>query len=376
MLKPPVRGLLASCVMISSRSAYGSPDITVTQIEYRPPKGQREDGAGPFSRLIRAIKSKETLLWWLHSIWALLFGLGVMWLGAKNFVYLRVIVFHIGFIWLSSLFLPVLLHSRWFSPSWQERVRLVVNYFNRNFYQQLLFFLLPIYYASTTMGSRNVVFLVLLSASAVLSTLDVIYDRYLSVRWQLTALFFAFNLFASINVMLPVMLAVSHRWSLWISAILALVGFHSMLYRLSGMHGRSAGLLVGAAACVLLLMITVFAPYIPPAPLTLASVEFGKGVESLHIVGPLSSLPADPGRIFVVTAIRAPLGLKEGVRHRWYLNGRLLWTSREYLFSGGSRDGYRIWTMINWPRDLKGNALTVDVETGNGQLIGRARLTR
>jgi hypothetical protein len=348
----------------------------VTEKECRAPKGQKENSAGSFSRLVRLIKSRETLLWWLHSIWALLFGLGMMWLGAKNFIYLRIIVFHIGFIWLSSLFLPALLHSRWFSPSWQERVRLVVNYFNRNFYQQLLFFLLPIYYASTTMGSRNMVFLVLLSISAVLSTMDVIYDRYLSVRWQLTAVFFAFNLFASINVMLPVMLAVSHHWSLWISAILALIGFHSMLYRLSGVRGRSARLLLVAAACVLLAMITVFSPYIPPAPLTLASAQFGKAVQSLQIVGPLSAIPADPGKIFVVTAIRAPLGLKESVRHRWYVDGRRLWTSRDYSFSGGNRDGYRIWTQINWSKDLKGNILTVDVETGNGQLIGRARLTR
>jgi hypothetical protein len=348
----------------------------VTETECRAPQGQKEDRPGPVWRLVEFVGSRQTLLWWLHSVWALLFGLAMMWLGAKNFIFLRVVVFDIGFIWLSSLFLPVLLHSRWFSPAWRERVRLLVNYFNRNFYQQLLFFLLPIYYASTTMGSRNMVFLVLLSVSAVLSTLDVIYDRYLSVRWQLTALFFAFNLFASINVMLPVMLAVSYRWSLWISAILALVGFHSMLYRLSGMRGRSAGFLVGGAACVLLLMITVFAPFIPPAPLTLASVEFGKSVQSLHIVGPLSALPTDPGKIFVVTAIRAPLGLNESVRHRWYLNGRLIWTSRDYTFSGGGQDGYRIWTMINWTTGLKGNVLTVDVETGNGQLIGRARLTR
>ncbi len=327
-------------------------------------------------RVVRFLRSQENLLGWLHSIWALLCGLGVMWLGSRDFTYLRVIVFHIGFIWLSSLFLPVFLHSRWCPPPWRERVRLLINYFNKNFYQQLLFFLLPIYYASTTMGSRNMVFLVLLSVSAVLSTLDVIYDRYLSVRWQLTALFFAFNLFASINVMLPVLWAFSHRVSLWISAGLALVGFHSMLHRLSGLQGRPARWLTGGAAAVLLAMITILTPYIPPAPLTLASAQFGKAIRSLQVVNPMISLPANPGWVFVATAIRAPLGLEEKVRHRWYVDGKLLWTSRDYSFSGGNKDGYRIWTDFYVSENLRGRTLTVDVETGNGQLIGRARLTR
>jgi hypothetical protein len=337
---------------------------------------RRSRWSAPVTGAFLFLKGKGTLLWWLHSIWALLFGLGVMWLGAKNFTYLRVIVFHIGFIWLSSLLLPVVLYRSWFSPIWRERVRMVINYFNKNFYQQLLFFLLPLYYVSTTWGSRNMAFLVLLSVSAVLSTLDVVYDRYLSVRWQLTALFFAFNLFASINVMLPILWAVSHRWTLWISAILALIGFDSMLYRLSGVRGRTVKMLLCAAAIVLLASVTLFAPYIPPAPLSLAYVQFGKSVRSLQILDPLARIPAQPGNIYVLTAIKAPLGLEEGVRHRWYVDGKLLWASRNYSFTGGGQDGYRIWTQITWSKGRQGKVLTVDVETENGQLIGRAQLSK
>jgi hypothetical protein len=341
-----------------------------------PAVGKKRGLSVEFQKIVAQIEGKQSFLWWLHSIWALLFGLGVMWLGSKNFTYLRIIVFHIGFIWLSSLFLPVLINRSFFSPVWRERVRLVINYFNKNFYQQLLFFLLPIYYRSTTMGSRNMVFLVLLSISAVLSTLDIIYDRYLSVRWQLSAIFFAFNLFASINVMLPVLWAVNHRWALWISAILALIGFNSMLYRLSGIRGRSAKMLLAAAALILLITITVFAPFIPPAPLTLASAQFGRSIQGLYIVNPLDKLPAASGSIFLATAIQAPVGLAESVRHCWRLDGRPLWTSRYYSFSGGRKNGYRIWTQITYHRDSQAKSLTVDVETDNGQLIGRSRLPR
>ena len=61
-------------------------------------------------------------------------------------------------------------------------VRTSVYIFNKNFYQQVLFFVLPIYYASATLSSRNFLFVLLLVASALLSTLDIVYDRHLSVR--------------------------------------------------------------------------------------------------------------------------------------------------------------------------------------------------
>src|SRR4030095_9151841 len=86
--------------------------------------------------------------WWLHSTYALLLGVGIMWLGARNYTYLRVAVLHVGFIWISSLYLPQLLNQPWLSERWAERLRLVVNLFNKNLYQQVLFFVLPIYYGS------------------------------------------------------------------------------------------------------------------------------------------------------------------------------------------------------------------------------------
>jgi hypothetical protein len=328
----------------------------------------------PFERFISFLKARETLLWWLHSTWALLFGFGVMWLGSKNYDYLRLIVFHITFIWLSSLFLPVLVNRSWLSAKWREWVRLVINYFNRNFYQQLLFFLLPIYYASTTFGSRNVVFLALLAVSAVISTLDIVYDRYLSVKWQLTALFFMFNLFAAINVILPVLWTVSNHWALRVSAVLALGGFASMLDRLSGLRGRSTKWLLGAAALGTLVIIVFGPPYIPPAPLSLASVQFGRSIRALQITAPLESIPSAPGRIVALTAIKAPMGMEERIRHRWYLDGKVIFTSNYYVVMGGRKDGYRVWTQITWMKEFHGRVLMVDVETQGGQLIGRAQL--
>ena len=104
-------------------------------------------------------------------------------------------------------------------------LRLVINYFHKNFYQQLLFFLLPVYYASATrLVARTCCSSSFLAVSALVSTLDVFYDRHLSVRRGLLAVFFAFNLFACINVMLPTLWSISNRVALPLSAGLAVRG--------------------------------------------------------------------------------------------------------------------------------------------------------
>lgn len=332
-------------------------------------------------RLLRPLRSflerHKKLLWWMHSSYALLLGVFVMWLGSRRFAYLRVIIFDIAFIWVSSLFLPTLAKSPRITEKWRARTRLVVNYFNKNFYQQLLFFVLPLYYSSATSGSRNMLFVGLLTVSAVLSTLDIVYDRYVSVRWPLTALFFAFNLFACINVMLPVLWSVSNYRALWISGVLALVGFGSILYRWSGWPRSSASLALASSAIALCVLIFYFRTFIPPAPLHLASAEFGRSIKGLVIVGPLQALPSPgSGKIVALTAIKAPLGLQEEIRHCWYLDGKLLYASAYYPVTGGRKEGYRIWTQITWKDAFGGEELLIDIETRGGQLIGRARLPR
>lgn len=326
--------------------------------------------------LFRWFRVHKERLWWFHSFYALLLGIGVMWLGKQNFAYLRVTVFHISFIWLSSLFLPKLINYPRLPPRWLPRVRLLINFFNKNFYQQMLFFVLPVYYASSTLGSRNIGFVLLVGLSAILSTLDVVYDRHLSVRRGLTAIFFAFNLFALVNVMLPVMWSVSNTRAMRVSVVLALLGFLT-LYR-GPSQPRSRGIALAVLmGCLLLGVVELGRPFLPPAPLRLIGVEFGREFqkESLQVESPLAELrPATSVRLYVLTAIKAPLGLKEKVSHRWYQNGKLICASPFYHMTGGRELGFRLWTSCSFKSIGPGSDLRLDLETEGGQLIGRARL--
>ena len=345
------------------------------------PVEKGEDGLDPLLSksdrlLVRWFRRHKEKFWWLHSLYALILGIGMMWLGARKFAYLRIAVFHISFIWLSSLFLPRLLDHPRLPARWAPRVRLLINFFNKNFYQQMLFFVLPIYYASATLGSRNIVFVLLVGLSALLSTVDVVYDRHLSVKRSWTAVFFAFNLFALINVMLPVLWSVSNTSTTRISAALALIGFLPLYSPPAVSRSRRIGF--GVLIAFLLVTLVEFGrSLIPPVPLRLAKVEFGSGFqeESLEVEPALIRLdPGGPLRLYALTAIRAPLGLKERVQHRWYQDGKLIWVSPFYNMTGGREEGFRLWTAYTLNRISAGTELRLDLETEGGQLIGRTGL--
>lgn len=316
-------------------------------------------------------------LWWFHSSYSLLLGVGVMWLGTKNFTYLRLAVFHIAFIWLSSLGLPMLTHLQSIPEHWQRRLRLLINYFQRNFYQQLLFFILPIYYISATWGAANMLFVLLLAFSALLATMDIIYDRYLTVKKWLPAVFFAFNLFACINVMLPVVWNFRNFFALRLSALLALAGFASFSFAQRGVKIRDRLLSILVVALLLAGISEIGRPLIPPAPLSLLEGGFGLGWDEQknRLSERLSELPdSGPIKIFAMSAIGAPFGLKDRISHRWYLDGQLVYTSPLIKLSGGRKNGFRLWTFRTFNNISAASILRVDISTAAGQLIGRVRL--
>ena len=327
-------------------------------------------------RAIAWLRRHEQRLWWLHSLYALLLGIGIMWLGNRNYTFLRITVFHISFIWLSSLLLGSVIESPRLTPRWQGWLRAVINYFNKNFYQQVLFFILPIYYASATFPSRNFTFVVLIAVSAALSSLDVVYDQHLSARRGLNAVFFAFNVFVLINVMLPVLWSIANAWAARIAALFAAVGFLTLYLPFSELRPWKR-MWMTAAALALLVVVELGRVYVPPAPLHLMWSEFGPDFDrsAMRVAKPLDQLePADHARLFGLTAIRAPLGLKERVRHRWYLDGRLIFTSAAFDITGGREEGFRLWTICNLENVRPGSTLNIDAETESGQLIGRVWL--
>ncbi len=324
------------------------------------------------------MQQHEGLLWWCHSLYALALGIGFMWLGSRHHEFLRIAGFHILFIWTTSLLLARASVTERAATTWWRWARLAINYVNKNFYQQILFFILPIYYASATGWSSNMVFVGLLAVSAVLSTLDVVYDRHLSARPLLSAAFFAFNLFACVNLALPVLWSISNAASLRVATVTAVVAFVTIARRPSELARKATWIRALGGAFVVLVSVDLAKPLIPPAPLRLANTAFGLGIDcrSLQIAEPLDHLsPGWSGRVYAVTGLVAPLGLKDHVLLRWYRNDRHVWSSVGHDITGGRREGFLLWTSTRIADTSPGTSLRLDVVTDSGQLIGRAVLS-
>ena len=176
--------------------------------------------------------------------------------------------------------------------------------------------------------------------------------------------------------MLPVLWSLSNTLTTRISAALALIGFLTLYPPPSQSISRRVGF--GVLIAVLLVgLVELGRSFIPPAPLRLVSAEFGSGFqqESLQIEPAVTRLDPDASlRLYGLTAIRAPLGLKEKVQHRWYENGKLIFASPLYNMIGGREEGFRLWTAWTFDRIAPGTELRLDLETEGGQLIGRAGL--
>ncbi len=334
----------------------------------------------PLSRFFKKhkdffLKHKDKF-WWFHSTYALFYGIGVMWLGKKNFRYIQVAIVQIIFIWFTSLGVPSLLSHKNIDFKWKHRIRLLSNYFNRNFYQQMLFFVIPIYYMSTTLDSANVFFILFVVVSAVLATMDIVYDRFISVKGAIMSLFFAFNLFVCINVMLPFLWNVRNIYAIRISGLFAFLGFATFCFQLTALKPARKAFIIAASALLIFLISEVGRPFIPPAPLRIEQTQFGKGIikKNSQLVSPLQYLPVGNCKIYVVNSIKAPFELGEKVRHHWYLNGRKIYSSPLFRIIGQGGRGFRFWTYFTLKQVPVGSVLRVDLQTEAGQLIGRARL--
>ncbi len=317
-------------------------------------------------------------MWWLHSLYALALGVGFMWVGSRHHTFLRIAAFHILFIWTTSLLLVRVTPARQAAHAWWSWIRLAINYVNKNFYQQILFFILPIYYASATGWSRNMVFVGMLAASAVLSTLDVIYDRHLSARPLASATFFAFNLFACVNLALPLLWSISNGASMRVATVTAVAGFVTIARRPSDLARRATWIRTLAGAAVVLAGVEFAKPFIPPAPMRLTNTTFGRGIDrvALSVVAPMDSLPSEwSGRVYAVTGLVAPLGMRDNVLLHWYRDDRHLASSASHDIIGGRREGFLLWTSAPVADTSPGTSLRLDVVTDSGQLIGRAFLT-
>jgi len=325
-------------------------------------------------------KRRHPLLGWLErwgiSAASLCLGLLTIFCFRRGVEYFPWFIGYLLVLWMAGV---VFLEARQGLARRSPRlVSLVVDYLVQTMLHGVFLFLVPIYYASTTLASRNVVVLLLLLAGVLLTAVDPWYRAiFRRCRWIEVALFWL-GLFASLNVAFP-LIRIQASWALLLSGISSVGALAPSIRRNLGTGWREAAAVTAVTASVVGLLLWSVRSWIPPTPLHLTRGTFARAVSRLEPIGPVQEASVAEvsswGGLSVFTAVVAPDGLRQPIDHIWWKDGVALRRIRLSPVRGGAQTGFRTHSR---KLDLGPNPAglwEVDVVTSLGQLIGRVRLT-
>jgi hypothetical protein len=311
---------------------------------------------------------------WGISIASAIGGILTLFVFRRGLPHVSVIVGYLLLLWILVAVLVQVRDTLAASQRLTHRLVLTATeYTVQTLYHGVLLFLLPAYYAATTLTSVNVLFLLLLVALALLATVDPWYRVVVHPRPWMGYVFFVVSLFGALNLALP-LVGAPPAWALLASAWVATIALTPAVCRArawSWKRGLAVTALVGVVAAV---GVTYVRIAVPPAPLFLAESRLGWDTATVDSLEPPSPIPAAAllsQGLVAYTAIYAPAGLRTPVEHVWRRNGVII-NVIGLTVEGGRREGYRTFSRKHAFGDRPAGRWTVDVMT-RGQLIGRLR---
>jgi hypothetical protein len=334
-------------------------------------------------RLRELLRRHGRKLWWLHSAYALGLGITVVVFAQKGFDHARWLAFSVGGAWLL-----VILFFRLFGSGNEQahlhgaapKVRLrffAMTYALKNLYQGMLFFLLPFYYKTTSFWSHNAWFVSLLGVCALLSTLDIVFDRVVFRFRALASVFHGLALFGCLNLIVPALVPNTRTLtSLLTATAITVLGFWTIHVNLQTFRDRRWVAVLAASILVSVGAAYAARRFIPPVPMYVAhgavgpivleDGRLGMEVRKLH--------PSVIAKLIAITDVVAPGGRGDRLVHVWRHDGSEIHRATESTSRvDGPKGTVRLRSGLTGrqlPARLVGS-WAVDVETQDGQLVGR-----
>lgn len=353
------------------------------------PAGGGEPTPGPPKGRIARIKAffgrHKALLWWLHSTYALFLGVMVILFAQKGFQHARVLAATLG-----GALIVMLVVFRVFGHGEDQKENvhksrgstirfLLITYLLKNLYQPMLFFVLPFYWKASTIDSVNGWFVFMLGVLALMSTMDIIFDRFLVRHRVFAATYYGLTLFACLNLVIPALFPnVQTILTLLTSAFVSVVGFWLLHFPLRTLATRRGWLILGSVALAFASIVYVSRRGIPPVPLYVQHAAVGPerlpdGRLALEVSAVHTSRLGD---MWAVTEVALPGGEGDAFRHIWrYRDGEFRQDVATEKAVGVTPNTIRLTSALrraSLPDKVAGR-WTVDVVTEDGQIVGRAR---
>ena len=357
-------------------SAAGNAEVRVVDpVPYAP---------SPREQLRAFMTRHGRKLWWLHSAYALGLGITVVAFAQKGFDHARWLAVSLGAAWL----LVVLVFRLFGSGRQQEQLHaaagpkarlrfFAMTYALKNLYQGMLFFLLPFYWKSTTFWTPSSWFVGLLGACALLSTLDIVFDRVVFRFRALGSLFHGVALFGCLNLVVPALFPDTRTlYSLLIATAITVVAFWTIHVSLAMLRDRRWILLFFVSAALAVGGAYEGRTAIPPVPMYLSKGAVGPLVLPDGRLGMVVH-ELDPSvidKLIAITDIVVPGGKGDRLVHVWRHDGDEVQRAAESTSRvEGPAGTIRLRSALTGrelPKRLVGN-WSVGVETQDNQLVGR-----
>lgn len=341
----------------------------------------------------RVMKPRPSLLgrmirraWWAHSGFALVFGIGVMAYSRAGLRYADKLLVALCGSWLLMFvalrFIVGPSNRKESETLARKGVRVATNYIIKQFYQQMFFFLVPLYASSATWStaSWNWWMAPLLLICAVASTLDLVFDNVIMERRWLASAIYGLAMFGLLNVMLPLVVGTDHFAGLMVAAGATPLAVALLSFSLRQVLSATGALLTVAATVGLLLVASAGRLAVPPTPLAMLETSVGHGSPGSYECLPASKrrIPADQlDGLRCGSFVSEPGGVKETVEHRWLHRGVEIYrVATTALTCDGDGAGQLVMRsqlpQDKLPRDPQGPWQCATF-TASGQLVGLRR---